>query len=195
MPRYKNQEEFFDVLREQIEEHEASLSLIEKIERQNKRESNNKAVKKYMQTVDIVRVRLDNDKEDENDKTQKEIWKESAQYLGKSMNAMVVEAVEEYLSKHKEEAEENKKTYEAFKKKVTKEWEEELKNSFWDGLIFRTEDDLNKMVKRDVHAFVSSKMITLKKDVEKCDKLPAMLIKELEKELEEKLKERIKKRK
>ncbi len=193
MPRYGTQEAFEEHRKKQIEEREKYLTDEEKEKRAKIRESNKEASKKAMETTDVVRIKLKALSEEDINKgkmSEKNRWKESAKFLGMSMNKMVEAAVDFYIKSHDEEIEENKAAFSYFKSVVNKQWNERRNQFFFDIVSTgRAVKNIDDTVKDKVESFVRSVYYTEYEKSNKQFKIPKELIKEVEKGLEDELRE------
>ena len=87
--KFRDKQDYDDYVSEQIEEKEKNLTDFERYQNQLARKKNNKAVKKYSQKVDFIKLRLDAP-ENEEEKSHKDVWKENAEKFGISMNQLIV---------------------------------------------------------------------------------------------------------
>ncbi len=193
MARYKDQKTFEEHVKKEIEEREKYLTEKEKAERKKLRESNRVASKKAMETTDVVRIKLKAISEEDINKgkiSEKDRWKESAKFLGMSMNKMVEAAVDFYIKSHDAEIEENKAVFSYFKSVVNKQWVDK-RNQFFFEIVSTGEavNNLNEVVKDKVKCFVNNVFYELYENNNGKVKIPSALINEVEKPLEDELKE------
>lgn len=193
MPRYGNQEAFEEHRKKQIEEREKYLTDEEKEKRAKIRESNKEASKKAMETTDVVRIKLKALSEEDINKgkmSEKNRWKESAKFLGMSMNKMVEAAVDAYINSHGEEIQKNKDYFGYIKNVVNEQWNEKRNQFFFDIVSTgRAAKNIDEAVKDKVECFVNDVLYTEEKKIKVKFKIPSILVKEVEKPLEDELKE------
>ncbi len=220
MAKFKDQQEFEKYRANQINEREKYLTDEEKEKRNRLREINRKASKKIMESTDIVRIKLKAISEEDKKRgslSEKDRWKESAKFLGISMNKMVEKAVAEYIENHHDKIETNKSNYEFLEKLIDERWKEKRSQFYFEIVSSgQAAKDLDKAVSHKVHWFVEETYYLVvqtkkkefealnsvslfednllfedkdKKKREKEFEIPRKLLGEKEKELEDELKD------